>query len=85
MHYGGYDAAVALWGDCDHEVKIQAEEAERHDSSRRRRRLDVAQKNAKIDRDNAARLDWNTVHPTDERKSLQERMPEPPGVLIESD
>lgn len=85
LHYGGYEAANALWGDFHHEVKTQAEQAELHDSELRRKRKAVAEANAKIERNNVGKRAWNEAHPGETPKRLEELLPDVPGVLIEYD
>lgn len=85
VHYGGFEALTTLWDDFHHEVKVQADEADRHDKALLRRRADADRRNRKIERDNAAKQRWNEANPDLPARELTDLMPAPPGVLIESD
>jgi len=85
LHYGGFEALTTLWDDFHHEVKVQADEADRHDKALLRNRADADRRNRKIARDNAAKQRWNETNPELQPRTLTDLVPPPPGVLIESD
>ena len=85
VHFGGFEALTSLGDDFHFELKVQADEATRHDEALRRKRADIDGRNRRIEHDNVAKARWNRANPDQPAKKLVELLPPPPGVLIDSD